>query len=47
MGNYVASKNYTQKKSLHTFDEEPIFINCKKLCHFRNMMSVIQVLHYW
>ena len=32
---------HTKKKSLHTFDEEPFFINCKNLCHYRNMLSII------
>ena len=44
MGNYVTCKNYTQKekKSLHTFDEEPLFINCKNPCRFRNTVSILK-----
>ena len=30
---------HTKKKSLHTFDEEPFFINYKNLCRYRNMLS--------
>ena len=29
-----------KKKSLHTFDEEPFFINCKNPCRFRNTISM-------
>ena len=28
-----------KKKSLHTFDEEPLFINWKILCRYRNRVS--------
>ena len=43
MGNYATCKKYTQKekKSVHTSDEEPLFINCKKLCRYRNTHSRI------
>ena len=32
----LARITHKKKKSLHTFDEKPFFINCKKLCHFRH-----------
>ena len=34
VGNYVAFKNYTGKRSFYTFDKEPILITSKNLCCF-------------
>ena len=36
----LARITHTQKKSLHTFHEEPFFINCKNPCRFRNTVSI-------
>ena len=33
-----------KKKSLHTFDKEPFFINYKKLCRFRHTISMFLIL---
>ena len=46
MGNYAACKKYTQKekKSVHTSDEEQLFINCKKLCRSRNRDSTFFIM---
>ena len=36
----LARITHKKKKSLHTFDEEPFFINCKKLCCFRDTNTI-------
>ena len=41
---WLARITHKKKKSLHTFDDEPFFINCKNLCRYRNMSIISKFL---